>query len=87
MKTPTNQLIVTTVTLSFKGIETVKEIYKMHIKEVKETVLMLDEGNFDALVKAEMEIKELLAIVQNKQARNKGLKLAKTEDDDTRPMF
>jgi hypothetical protein len=79
MKTP-DKFPVTTVTMTFKGIETIKEIYKMHVKEVQQTLAMLDNGDIDALQSARNELKEMLAIVENKMSVSRGYKLSQVEN-------
>lgn len=70
---------ISTIKLTFKGIETINEIYRITITDVKDAVRLLD-GNIVALQHARHELSELLAIVDNKIATSKGYRLAKVDE-------
>ena len=56
---------VTPIVLRFKGNETIKEVYNLHIKEFKQTLMaMLSPAMLDQI---RLELLELQSIVENKQ--------------------
>lgn len=70
---------ITTVKLTFKGNETVNEIYNLYINGLKEAAMMLDEKEVAVLMHKRYELLELLAIVENKIAVGRGHRLATLE--------
>lgn len=60
----------TPVVIRFKGNETVKEVYELHLKEFKQTLETLQTEQ--QLEDARQELMEMRAIVENKQAKLMG---------------
>jgi hypothetical protein len=71
---------VTTVKMIFKGSKTVNEVYELYIRELKDVILMLDPKDLEALTHKRQELKELLAIIQNKITVGQGHKLISVDE-------
>lgn len=72
-----------TFELKFEGNETINEIYRCHVKELKETIRLIDQNDEAGLNQVRMELFELMATVENKQLRAKGYALIKPESYGT----
>lgn len=70
---------ITTVKLTFKGNETINETYIITLKNIKDHLVFLG-GKPDALEKARLELKDMLAIVENQQSKLYGCKLSEAEN-------
>lgn len=57
----------TPIILKFKGTDTINEVYQLHFKEFKQTLEALTTSK--QLEAARLEIIELQAIIENKQAK------------------
>lgn len=55
----------TPVTLKFEGVKTIGEMYELHIKDLRQTVMALDTK--EKLQEAKLELMELIAYVEEKK--------------------
>ena len=66
----------TTIVLKFESDkETFKQAYEIHLKDLKDSVMAVDNGNDVALHMIRLELCEMIAVVENKQAQVYGLTL------------
>ncbi len=65
----------TTVRLTFKSEKSFKQVYDIQIKDVKDAVRMVGIDDLSALHEMEQDLKELVAIVQNKAVAGRGYDL------------
>ncbi len=65
----------TTVTLRFQSEKSFKTVYDIQIKDIRDAVRMVSTGDLDALHQMEHELKDMVAIVQNKVTVGRGYAL------------
>ncbi len=58
---------VTIVKLQFQGSSTVNETYEIHVNNLKEAIQMIPLTEKAMIGRIKLELKELLAIVENKE--------------------
>ncbi len=67
----------TSVTLTFTGQETLNEVYMLHMRELEDSIMFLEDVNL--LHEAHVKLSNLQAIVYNKQVLAHGGKLLRAE--------
>ena len=72
---------VTTVTLVFNGVKTAGEVYEMHIKDLRDTINLIEVTQSELLENMRMELADLSAIVYNKISLSKGYPLCPIEGE------
>ena len=67
------------INITFKGTKTIKEIYTIHISDLKQSIHMVND--VVSLNKIEDELKQCLAITYNKRVVLQGGKLAQANPE------